>query len=105
MRLAWGLGSRVRYTPDCLVKNALQVSLCERRALEVLLCLDLLGDHDGLLVLDGGHLLLAQRLLGSLIVAQIELCADEDDGYARCVVVNLGIPLEPVSGVRHTDQC
>jgi hypothetical protein len=95
----------VRYTPNRLVKDALQVSLCERRALEVLLRLDLLGDHDCLLVLDGGHLLLAQRLLGRLIVAQIELCADEDDGYARRVVVDLRVPLDPVSCVMHERRC
>lgn|SRR5690242_2471233 len=83
------------YTPNRLVEDALQVALCEGRALEVLLRLDLLGDHDCLLVLDGGHLLLAQRLLGSLVVSQIELGADEDDGDARCVVVDLGVPLGP----------
>lgn len=81
------------HIPNGLIKDALQVALCEGRALEVLLRLDLLGDHDCLLVLDGGHLLLAQRLLGALIVSQIKLGADKDDGYAWRVVVDLGVPL------------
>lgn len=81
--------------PNGLIENALQVALCQGRALEVLLCLDLLGDHDGLFVLDGRHLLLPQRLFDTLIVPQVQLCADEDDGNTRRVVVNLGIPLMP----------
>ncbi len=88
----WRSWSR-KDAPDGLVKDALQVALCEGRALEVLLRLDLLGDHDGLLVLNGRHLLLAQRLLGALVISQIELGADEDDGHARRVVVDLGVPL------------
>ena len=88
----WG-GRDALYAPDGLVEDALQVALCERRALEVLLRLDLLGDHDGLLVLDGRHLLLPQRLLGRLIVPQIELGADEDNGNAGRVVIYLRVPL------------
>jgi hypothetical protein len=61
------------------------------------LCLDLLGDHDRLLVLDWCHLLLPQRLLGAFIVPQIELCADKDDRYAGCVMVDLGVPLYSLS--------
>ena len=92
----WG-GRDALYAPDGLVEDALQVALCERRALEVLLRLDLLGDHDGLLVLDGRHLLLTERLLGALVIAEIELCADEDNGYTGRVVVNLRVPLHAVS--------
>lgn len=44
--------------PDRLVKNTLKVALCERRAFQVLLRLDFLCDHDGLLILDRRHLLL-----------------------------------------------
>jgi hypothetical protein len=61
------------------------------------LCLDLLGDHDSLLVLDWRHLLLPQRLLGVLVVPQIQLRSDEYDGDARRVMVNLGVPLFRVS--------
>jgi hypothetical protein len=97
--LAWDAGKGALYIPNGLVEDALQVALCERRALEVLLRLDLLGDHDGLLVLDRRHLLLTERLLGALVIAEIELCADEDNGYAGCVVVNLRVPLYLVSYV------
>ena len=79
--------------PNSFVKDTLQVALCEGGALEVLLRLDLLCDHDGLLVLDGRHLLLPQRLLGGLIVPQIELGADEDNGNAGRVVIYLRVPL------------
>lgn len=79
--------------PDCLVKDTLEVALCERRALEVLLRLDFLCDHDGLLVLDGRHLLLPERLLCGFIVPKIELCAYEDDWYAGRVVVDFWVPL------------
>lgn len=83
--------------PDCLIENALQIPLCECRALEVFLCFDLLGDHYGLLVLDGRHLLLAEALLGGLIVAEIQLGSDEDDGHAGGVVLDLRVPLQQVS--------
>ena len=88
---AWGT------IPDCLVKYTLQVALRERRTLEVLLCLDLLCDHDGLLVLNGRHLLLSERLLGRLVVPQVEFCANEDDGYTRRVMIYLWVPLASVS--------
>jgi hypothetical protein len=48
----------VRILPDRLVENALEISLCQRGAFQVLLGLDLLRNHDGLLVLYGRHLLL-----------------------------------------------
>lgn len=83
--------------PDRLVKDTLEVALCQRRALKVLLCLDLLCDHDRLLVLDWCHLLLPQRLLCPFVVPQIELCSDKDDWYTGCVVVYLGVPLFSVS--------
>lgn len=83
--------------PDRLVENALQIPLCQRGALQVLLGLDLLCDHDGLLVLYGRHLLLPEALLGRLVVPQIELSADEDDGYTGRVMVDLRVPLVVVS--------
>lgn len=79
--------------PDRLVENALQIPLRQRGALQVLLGLDLLCDHDGLLVLYGCHFLLPQALLGRLVIPQIEFGADEDNGYTRRVVVDLRIPL------------
>lgn len=55
--------------------------------------LDLLRNHDSLLVLDRGHFLLAEALLGALIVSEIQLGADKDDGYIGGVMLDLGIPL------------
>lgn len=84
-------------SPNGLVKDALQVPLRERRTLQVLVRLDLLGNLHRLLVLDRRHLLLPQALSRGLVVAQIELGADQDDGDARSVVLNLGVPLQNVS--------
>lgn len=83
----------LQHAPNSLIEHALQVPLRECRALEVLLCLDLLRHHDGLLILDGRHLLLPQALARGLVIAQIQLRADEDDGDAGGVVLDLGIPL------------
>jgi hypothetical protein len=80
--------------PDGFVKDALEVALSEGRALHVLDRLDLLGNANGLFVLDGCHLLLSQTLLGALVVAEIELGSDQDDGDAGCMVINLGVPLQ-----------
>jgi hypothetical protein len=91
--------------PNGFVKDALQVALGEGGALEVLLCLDLFCDHDGLLVLDRRHLLLPQRLLGRLVVPQIELGADEDNGNAGRMVIYLRVPLEGVSGWTGVAEC
>ena len=83
--------------PNCLVKYALEISLCQRGALQVFLSFDLLCDHDGLLVLYGRHLLLPEALLGRLVVPQIELGSDQDDGHTGRVVVNLWVPLDSLS--------
>lgn len=79
--------------PDCLVKNALQISLCQRRAFQVFLGLDFLRNHDGLLILYGSHLLLPEAFLGGFIVPQIELGTDKNDGYAGRMVIDLRVPL------------
>ena len=79
--------------PNRLVENALEVALRERRAFQVLLCLDLLGDHDSLLILNGRHFLLPQRLLGAFVVPQVQLCANEYDGYAGRMMVDFWVPL------------
>ncbi len=44
------LGRRRRRLPNSLVKDALEVSLCERRALEVFVCPNFLGADESLLV-------------------------------------------------------
>lgn len=85
-----------RHAPDRLVENVLEVALCQSGALEVLDRTDLLCDRDRLLVLDRGHLLLAQAFTGGLVVTEIEFGADEDDGDAGRVMVDLGKPLKTV---------
>lgn len=79
--------------PDGFVKDTLEVALCEGRALHVFDGLDLLGDTDSLLVLDGCHLLLSQSLLGAFVIAKVKLGANQDDGDAGCVVLDFGVPL------------
>jgi hypothetical protein len=78
---------------DRLVEYALEISLRQGGALEVLDGFDLFGDLDCLLILYGLHLALAQLLLDLWVVAQVELGADEDDWNAGCVVLYLGVPL------------
>lgn len=79
--------------PDGLVKNALEVTLGQGRAFEVLVCPDLLGAVQGLLVCDGLHSLLAERLEGGRVFPQVKLGADEDDGGVGGMVADLGTPL------------
>lgn len=88
--------SSKRDAPDSLVKDALEVSLRESRALEVLVSLNFLGTDEGLLVRNRLHALLSQGVEGGGVVAKIELGADEDDGNVGGVVVDLGVPLEGV---------
>lgn len=86
------------YSPNSLVKDALEVSLRESRALEVLVSLNFLGTDEGLLIGHGLHALLPQRVEGGGVVAKIELGADENNGDVGSVVVDFGVPLELVSG-------
>lgn len=79
--------------PDGFVKDTLEVPLGEGRALHVFGGLDLFGNCNGLFVLYRGHLLLPESLFGSFIISQIQLGSNEDDGYARRMVLNLGVPL------------
>lgn len=74
--------------------HVLQVTLCQRRALQVLMCADLLGHGQGLLVRDGLHLTGSEGLSGRAIVSQVELSADKDDGDVGGMVIDLGVPLE-----------
>lgn len=78
---------------DRFVEHALEISLRQGRALEVLDGFDLFGDLDCLLILYGLHLALTQLFFDLWVVAQVELGADEDDGNAGCVVLYLGVPL------------
>ena len=81
------------YIPDRLVKDALEVALGQGRALEVLVCLDILGAQERLIVRHGHHVLLTQGFQRGGVVTEIKLRADEDDRHVRCVVGDLGVPL------------
>lgn len=80
--------------PDSLIKDTLEISLCESGALEILVSLDLLGTGKGLLVGNGLHSLLSEGFECSGILAKIELGADQNDGDVGSVMIDLGIPLE-----------
>lgn len=92
-RAVYRAGNTGAYVPDGFVKHALQVTLRQCRALEVLMCADLLGHGQGLLVRDGLHLSGSQGLGGVAVVSQVELGAHEDDGDVGGVVFDLRIPL------------
>jgi len=93
--LAARLGDRgVEDSTDGLIKDDLEALLGEGRALEVLVGVDLTGLLLTLLDGDGTTLvLLAQLLLSVVVVTEIELCADKDDGDLGTVVAHLGVPL------------
>lgn len=98
------------HIPDGLIKHALEVSLGQGRALQVLVGLDLLGAEKGLVVGDRFHALLAQGLEGCGIFPEVELRSNEDDGDVGCVVVDFRVPLQRtnvsavVSGEGRTDE-
>lgn len=79
---------------DGLVKHRLEVPLREGRALHVLDSLDILVHLHALLVLYRRHLALSELLADLGVVAQIQLCADQDEWDARGVMLNLWIPLD-----------
>lgn len=83
--------------PDGLVEDVLEVALGQCGALEVPDSTNLLGDSDSLFVLDGSHLLLAKPLTSGLVIAKIELCANENDRNAWRMMIDLREPLMEVS--------
>lgn len=95
----------VYHSPNRLIKYALQVPLRQCRAFQVLMSPDITRDRQGLLVGHRGHAFGRQRVERDLIFTEIELCADQDDGHARGVVLNLGMPfgLDVVEGRRRHD--
>jgi hypothetical protein len=87
------VGSIIGHIPDSLVKDTLEVSLRQSRALKVLVRLNLLGTSEGLLVRHWLHALLAQRLESRGVLPQIQLSADQDDGDVWGMMVDLRVPL------------
>jgi hypothetical protein len=79
--------------PNSLIEHALQISLCERRTLQVLVCPDLLCNNQCLVIRNWLHALLSQALKCSRILSQVELRTNEDDGDRGSMVINLGEPL------------
>jgi hypothetical protein len=79
--------------PDSFVEDTLQVTLRECRALEVLMCADLLSNREGLLIRDGLHLPRSESLNRVAVVAEIKLGADEDDRDVGGVMFDFGEPL------------
>ena len=65
----------------------------EGGALEVLHGVDLLGHLEALGIRERLELLRLQRLQSILVLAQVELGPDEDDGGVRAVVAHLRVPL------------
>lgn len=66
--------------PDSLIENTLEVTLSQRRTLQVLVCSNLLGNDQGLVIRNRLHSLLPQALKCSRVLAEIELGANQDDG-------------------------
>lgn len=76
-----------------LIKDILQLVLCQRTALHVSHRSQLLGHLLAVLLPDRAHLLLAQLLPHAGVVPQIGLGADDQARHARAVVVDLREPL------------
>lgn len=79
--------------PNSLVENALQVPLGQSRTLKVLVCLDVLGALQGLVIRYRLHFLLPEAIEGLRVFSQIKLSADEDDRDVGSMVVDLWEPL------------
>jgi hypothetical protein len=67
--------------------------LSKSRALQVLVCPDLLRNDQGLVIRNWLHALLSQAIKCSGILSQVELRANEDDGNGWSMVIDLGEPL------------
>ena len=81
------------YVPNSFVENTLQVSLCEGRTFQILVCSDFLGHAQSLFVGDGLHFARSQCFGGGAVISEIKLGTDKDDGDVRGVMFDLGEPL------------
>lgn len=91
-------------SPNGLIKHTLQIPLRERRTFHVLHSPNLLGNQHSLFVLDGGAPLLPQAILSRLVISEIELRADEDNGNSGCVMLNFRVPLRRSPSVLYQAQ-
>lgn len=79
--------------PDSLIEDLFKTKLRQGRALDVLPRVDLLAQLQALCIGYGCHLLLGQLLDRSLVLSQIALGANKNDGDTRCMVIDLWVPL------------
>lgn len=86
-------GGGVEDGADGLLEDRLETGLVERRALNILDGADGLAHVHALLEGDGGKALLSEAVDGLLIIAKIELGADQEEGGVGAVVLDLGVPL------------
>lgn len=91
------LGLR-EYAPDGAVKDSLEIHLCQGRALDILVGLDIFRARQTSRVCNGRHPLLGQLLDRLPVITLVELGADEDDWDIGRVMRNLWEPL------RHRSQ-
>lgn len=87
----FGLGLRAQNGADGLVKDVLESLLGEGRTFQVLYGANLLGHCQALWVGNGGQLPLSELLHSFLVLAQIELGADQDDGCLRTVMAHFSV--------------
>lgn len=75
-----------------LIEDVLELVLRQRRALDVLDGPQLLGHALAVLLADGRHALFLQLIPDLLLVAEIDLRADDEAGYAGAMMVDFGEP-------------
>lgn len=76
-----------------LIKDILELILCQGRTLDVFNSAKFLSHPVTILLADGGHLLTGELIPDSSIVAQIGLGTDDQAGNTGAVVVDFGEPL------------
>ena len=93
-----------------LIKDILQLVLSQGGTFDVFNSAEFLGHPVTVFLADGCHLLAGELFSDPRVIAQIGLCADNQAGHTRAVVVHLGEPLLPDvfkgggRGHRETDQ-
>jgi len=85
--------SRLQDSADGFIEHSLQSLLGQSRALQVLGRVDLLGQLEALLVGDRSQLLLREALNGGLVLSQIQLGSNNEDGHIGAMVVDFRVPL------------
>lgn len=76
-----------------LIKDILELELCQGTALDVLNGAQFLGHPLAILLPDRRHLLLRKFLANTRVIAKIDLSANDQARHARAMVVDLREPL------------